>query len=556
MGEIFEGLADLVSGLKAALELISNIANVLSGLAYAFAIIAGIGMIFCPFLAFLAPAIPPALNFGRLCGAVGSAASGIATLLTPLPPLFRGIGVLVSSDDPVHLVEQQQKFSKEAEGAIVGYATAAASAKIKGESANPYKLMKSTAKGVKDSVKEIGAAGKDIVHGSPEMKEAIGMKEGKLSREEKREVGDNLVHGRQNEEHVKARNDAEYEANQRLEPTEETSLNNANARLKEDNEVMHRGSAEGSAAGNAPDIVGDYVGKKISGEKKEKKEGEKEEKEEPLRKPKVKGKDEFIDLNKEPPPEGGLEKVDAKEEEEKSLIVELEKQRHVTHSAGAMVEDTTITETTLTVVVQQTETFEVQNQSLAPLHAKVAEQNAQVSQQDEQGQAQTSGSMGQAASALLPLVGPAQMTDNLLQKMPSNRYMNVDGAKRNVHAFRQGLDTVTGAGPSHEKGKGQTKAVAAARNKQAAQAKQAAAKTSADTAKLAGKVNMDKEQNAAAKAQAKQVRAQSQAGEKTLEQKLAEAKKDKQEMWAQLVQWADWHKQLRSGAKEGGEHAE
>ncbi len=133
-GFSFEGktwalvIADLVTSIKMIIDLVANICNVLSGLAYAFAAIAALGgllSVFFPPLAVLLPYVPTAINFGRACGGIASICMAVSNAISIIPPIFRAIHIVISNDDPIRLVNQEQAYHSEIQGAIANYGSAA-----------------------------------------------------------------------------------------------------------------------------------------------------------------------------------------------------------------------------------------------------------------------------------------------------------------------------------------------------------------------------------------------------------------------------------------------
>ena len=138
-GFSFEGktwalaIADFVTSIKMIIDLVGNICNVLSGLAYAFAAIAALGgllSVFFPPLAMLVPYIPTAINFGRACGGIASICMAVSNLISPIPPIFRAIHIVISNDDPIRLVEQERTYHQEIQGALANYGSAAMDRRI------------------------------------------------------------------------------------------------------------------------------------------------------------------------------------------------------------------------------------------------------------------------------------------------------------------------------------------------------------------------------------------------------------------------------------------
>lgn len=121
-------IADFVTSIKMIIDLVANVCNILSGLAYAFAAIAALGgllSVFCPPLAVLVPYIPMAINFGRACGGIATICMTVSNALSIVPPFFRAIDVVISKDDPIRVVNQEQQYHSEVQGALANYGSAA-----------------------------------------------------------------------------------------------------------------------------------------------------------------------------------------------------------------------------------------------------------------------------------------------------------------------------------------------------------------------------------------------------------------------------------------------
>ena len=125
-------LADLFSLITNVAEIVATVANILSGAAYALAglsaVLAALGWILSFFFpplaavaALLTEAVEPLMSFGKLAGTVANVATLVNMVLSPLPPIFRAVGIELIADDPEQIEAEEDKFKDETEEAVSAY---------------------------------------------------------------------------------------------------------------------------------------------------------------------------------------------------------------------------------------------------------------------------------------------------------------------------------------------------------------------------------------------------------------------------------------------------
>jgi hypothetical protein len=594
--------ANLVAGIKSALDLIGAVCNVLSGLAYAFAAIAAVGgllSIFFPPLAFLVPYIPMAVNFGRACGGIATVCMTVSNLISPIPPILRAIHIIFSNQDPIHLAQEEQTYHGEIQGAMANYASAMIDNKLAGGNGNPLAQFSGTIKdgagqyrsalggGVVPTPANVkaGVANTDRALGLPENPAAAGKSyftpEGRTAPNQAQVDKDqhslDESQGRRDQ-----RQAAADEANQRAadDPSRRNrrAAGRADAKLDEANQRVdarqraldssQQGQQVPTGAITAPSDV-HFGNRKVtlanpSGEVGNATENAFQQGRannnaatassaasaynaqggagpgpQVTRDPQG-----HVQL---PDPPGSLAEIDQLDDRIHQLEGQLPQQRQVIGSAttlstqaGTQAAGIDAAHATVTAHVQQNTARSAAGQ------ARIAAQTTDMQTRTATAQGNASSGTNQAASPLAGIAGAARSVDGLLQRVPSNKFFDISGAQHGIHQFVQGMDMISGAPGGQQQSQQQTATATAARTTQTQQAAQTNTQANAQGTQLGQKMAADAATAKTSQAQATQIAAQSRTGEQTIEQQLQAAKQQRAQKWQALLGWAAQHRQLRA----------
>ncbi|MEZ4367620.1 MAG: hypothetical protein R2939_15290 [Kofleriaceae bacterium] len=569
--------ANLFAGIKDLVDLIGSICSILSGLAYAFAAIAALGGLLSwlfPPLAFLVPYIPVAVQFGRTVGGIASICSAVSDVLSPVAPLLRAIHIIFSSQDPIKLVAEEEQYHDEMQGAIANFANASVERAMDGNGWNPVAEMK---EGIADGVGTVrsgatdtAAAWRSTTGGTPAPATAQAMGRGyfdaearagarpeQLEKAEKdlgrAERDRDYVSG--NADKAQARFEADpteqnwklYEARSETADRHDGIVAGAQTKVAVTQQHLALGGVDADFEGDNSNEGGNAVDAFVEG----------------LEGPDLAGqafaarrRDAPVELARNerghvqlPSPPGTLTEIDALDREIEQLRQRLPQQRQLTAEAAAVRADASQRGAALGGI-QQTVT-----QRMASEQARSQQQQQQVGAQtaDMQGRTNAAAKTGsdgteRAAGPLRGIAATARKVDEVLQKVPSNRFFDVSSSKRNVRKFVEGIDTITGAGGGSAEAKAQTDGALAARASQvqAAQGKHAAAASAGGT--LSAQVKSAQGVATGVSAQAGQVAADSAQVERTLQQQLDEAAATRARKWSELIAWAVTHRAQREQA--------
>lgn len=575
-------MADVVQGIKSLMDLIGNICNILSGLAYAFAAIAALGgllSIFFPPLAFLVPYIPTAINFGRACGGIAGVTLGISGLISPIPPVLRAIHILVSDQDPLALMQQEDQFHGEMQTFIGSYGAAAVNQGIKtgGGSFNPIANQTSS---ISSSASATSRAVGDMRNGNVAARDAIqfqGQGQGSRTGGNGQANGRNYFNMRGNvsrqtgmQEQKQGQSDNQRAAGDRhMERANELRPDNPNAprnqrrpaMVQENNANRHYGRADqlqsqadehGYRASVAQGTQGSSLqGKVGSGSYKA------------IGKPLIFGSSgedgpeaQPVQIERDqnghvvlPSPPGGLSEVDGLDAQIAQLQQDLAGQQQVTNQAGEVESQATTQVSTLGMVEEGLQCKMDEHSALESEQATVQAQQAQV-QTDTATQAdQNEGGMSQAAEVLRPWVGPAQTVNGVIQQVPSNRFFDVSGTQRNMQEFVTGMEQLTGQGDEASETRAQTDTVLAQRDEQITQAQTTHEQVTSQGSEAQTQVQTDRSEATSVASEAGALRQQSSQTEMTLEQQIETKRQERESKWGALLGWAQNHYSVRSAAQ-------
>ncbi|ACY15565.1 eCIS core domain-containing protein [Haliangium ochraceum] len=575
--------ADVVAMIKGVLDLIGNICNILSGLAYAFAAIAAVGgllSVLFPPLAFLVPYIPTAINFGRMCGGVATVCMGISDLISPIPPVLRAIHILVSDQDPLQLAQQEQTYHGELQGAIASYSAAGAMSAIEGKGFNPVGNMVG---GVADGAGVARSAYGDARAGNTAVNRAFGFEGGdtqgmrgagqnngeryfdvsgqqRTRLQENTESEQRLLGSRQDnaqehrraadEAHQRARDNAdggrrvrreaelaERRAVKREQRVEQSEGRVADAKNQQELQSGMQAGGPGGEVGNTTENARQAFQSNGESERQEPGGGAIE-----------RDQRGHVVL---PPPPGSLQEVDQQDQTIQQLQQRLAAQQQ--HTQGAQGVRTEAGQRSAQLgAVQQTVDGRVQEHTaLEAEHANVAQQNADVSSRTQEQSSSSDSGLGRAAEVLSPMVGPAQTVNDLVQRVPSNRFFDVSGTQQSLSQFVQGMEQITGGRDDAQEQSSQTQQVLQSREQQTAEADQLHQQTSSEGQELLMCVQNDQGQADSVAQEAASEQANSQQQEQTLEQQIQQAIQEREQKWSSLVGWAQQHYSIRQRASSG-----
>lgn len=600
--------ADIVQMIKSLMDLVGNVCNVLSGLAYAFAAIAALGGLLsflCPALAFLVPYIPAAINFGRLCGGVAQVCIAISNIISPIPAAFRALHIVTSDDDPVKLVDQEQQYHSELQGAIANYSSAAfmgardarTTAKQQGVSGkaltgatlkglNPFKPMfgglKAGAASTKDAVGDMRTNPAGVRNAK--MREALGM-QGK-SKQQLRDDGKtygkehfnstqkNRLEG--NTDQLKAERDAEIKKHdaeiKKLEQkiTERKALMKSKpkkyhhhkkkltkleARLADQQGLVdqvkqtyaHRENHQAGlrsrwgGRGAKGDVQGEAGAALDSARGADNSDS-------PSAQTKVKVERDEKGHIKLPPPPGSLQEVDQLDTEIQDMQQRLKKQQQNTGAANTHSQAADTQARQLGQVSTAADARKGDLDKGKGKHQTVAQANTDARGKTAQNNTSADQGLKKAADALQPIAGPLRTVNGVVQKVPSNRFFNVSGTQKNLSDMTKAVNDITGAGGKQKSAQEQAKMCLDTRDQKIQQAGTQRDANATAITDFKSKVKGDRDTTAQVAADSKQQAKRSKQAELTLEQQIQQKKQTKDQKWTQLVSWAQQHYGTRKAA--------
>ena len=610
--------ANLVMGIKAALELVGNVCQILSGLAYAFAAIAALGgllSVFFPPLAFLLPYIPAALQFGRACGGIATVALAVATGLSPIPPLLRAMHIIFTSNDPIKLVAEEATFHEEAKGAIANYAAARMNHSFdnrmaqaanpsaapkpfsfygglrhevgegattvgqsmgRGSSANTAQALGTSSAELKNARTEAayGATGRARQLGAdyfnPDARAAVnqaGLDQAKETVETR--TGEQANRQTRADQRTAAAEANPSGLNQRRAAKADAQLETANNRLETANHNEHMAEARNeiggrnASAGNMGDVgpaATDRQEELEKGAAQAPRDASANGAYQQLREGSTevhasRNAEGHVQL---PPAPGTLAEVDALDQQigaaaeaEQALAASAATARRTQQQGSQAAAG-------LQQSAQGVTQFVAGQQSRgASAVQRVGAQTTDLQSRTAQTSTQAQGTTAQAVGPLAGIASTARTVDGLLGRMPSNKFLDVSGAKRNVHQFVVGMDQITGAGPQQAQQAGAATQVVAQRSQQTQQAAQSNAAGVQQGQQLAGTMNQDSTVARTAAAQAAEVASSSTARATETRSQLEQLRQQRQQKWAALLTWAAQHRAAREqilNAGSGGHH--
>nr|MBA3539248.1 hypothetical protein [Deltaproteobacteria bacterium] len=588
--------ADLVAGIKSILDLIGNVCNILSGLAYAFAAIAAVGgllSVFFPPLAFLVPYIPAAINFGRACGGIATVAMTVSNLISPIPPLLRAIHIIFSSNDPIRLAAQESTYHSEIQGAIANYGNAAVDRAISGRGGNPIAQFRegiaggvSTYRGAMggnlaptrtnfnagtaNTAAALGpsatpaAAGRSyfdpnartatnsaaLDRSRERLGETEGRQQGRQQTVEELRAAAAADPSRQNRRALDRAEGKLTEANTRV-ATAQSGVATAESRV--DIPSGNQAGAPGGEVGNSTE--GAYQAHAAAGSQADSNSASGAYQRELAAQQEANGGQPApgpqVEHNARghvqlPNPPGRLGEIDALDAQIEELRIQVPTQHQVTAQARGVQQQAGQRAAQLTGVRDSVQQRATQHNAQSQAEqARVQGQTTQIQGQTTQAQGDASGGTQRAASPLSGIASAARTVDGLLQRIPSNRFFDISGAKTAIHRFVEGMDMITGAGAGQAQSATQTNAALQERTQHQNEAQQVNQQANSASGGLTQRMGADAgaargvQADAGAQAQASQAQTQ------TLEQQLQTAQQQRQQKWSQLMAWAVQHRQIR-----------
>lgn len=250
------------------------------------------------------------------------------------------------------------------------------------------------------------------------------------------------------------------------------------------------------------------------------------------------------------PPARRLPDVDALDREINVLAQQLPQQQNLTRQARTVEQDARagagVLQNMQQGVTQRTAQHSAQGQAE---QSRIQTQNQQAQAQSTQAQSQSGGQVGQASSQLAPIAGVARTADDLAQKFPDNRWVDASSLKNNIHGFRTGIDQAMCIDPEYSGKSSQVSSLIDGRNQTLTQAGQTRAVGTAAAGQLAGRIQNDQTASLAAAQTAGAAGKQSRAQEQTLEQRLTQKRREREQVWNDLLNWAANHRQVRNTAQ-------
>jgi DNA repair exonuclease SbcCD ATPase subunit len=249
-----------------------------------------------------------------------------------------------------------------------------------------------------------------------------------------------------------------------------------------------------------------------------------------------------------PSPPGTVEEVDTLDTEIKGLQSKLKQQQQNTDAANTHSQSAKTQSQQLGQVGQGADARTADLDKGKSTHQKVAQDNTDAKTKAAQNNTQADQNLKKAADALRPIAPPIRGLNSGVQKLPSNRFFNVSGTKKNFKDITQAINDVTSAGAQQKTAQEQAKMCIDTRDQQIK-----TASTQRDTNKTAitdfkAQVKADQDKTTQVAADSKQQAKKSKQAELTLEQQIQQKKQDKTQKWSRLVGWAQQHNGLRRAA--------
>lgn len=598
--------ANLISGIKAVLEIVGNVCQILSGLAYAFAAIAALGGLLSflfPPLAFLLPYIPMALQFGRACGGIATIALSVATGLSPIPPILRAIHIIFSSQDPIKLVAEEQKFHKEAQGAISNYTSSRLS---NAQRVNEGGSSRGFYAGLQNEIHEGATTARTSMNSGStgRTEEALGTSNPELQNArteavvggdtrnaqraganyfnpdsrstvntERREGAETELEGREHrrdkqqtsvDRAIETRDANNTRANRRSLALKGQRLDKAEARVAEsetrvENAEMQQdiGGRNGmTGAGNSGDVGPAAIDRSNSFREEARVETANDAAREmnegnaaPEAQRNARG---HVQL---PEPPGSLQEIDQLDQRIEQMRQAEQAMTQQATRARAQQHRAQQSATGLTTASAGVQAHIAQNQTRgAAAQQRVVAQTTDIQSRTGQANQQAGGQTQQAAGSLTAIASGARTLDGFLGRVPSNRFFDVSGTRNNVHQFVLGMDQVTGSGPQQQQQNSQAQAGIAQRTQQTQQASQANQAGVQAGQQVHALMTQDAGTARTAAQQAGENAASTQQHAQTTAAQIQQLQQQRTARWAALMQWAAQHRQLRSQNAEGGGH--
>jgi len=177
-------------------------------------------------------------------------------------------------------------------------------------------------------------------------------------------------------------------------------------------------------------------------------------------------------------------------------------------------------------------------------------QNTEITSKTGQAHGKGGGGIQQAANPLRGIASAAHTVDGLLQRIPSNRFFDVSGAKNSVHQFVVGMDQVFGAGSQQQQAQGQATAAVGQRTGKVTEAAGKNQAASNQGNKLAADMQSDAEIAHGASTKAGDIAQEGKSQAAQTEAQIAQLKSQRQAKWQALLQWAAKHRQIRDSVNQ------
>ena len=154
-----------------------------------------------------------------------------------------------------------------------------------------------------------------------------------------------------------------------------------------------------------------------------------------------------------PPPEGGLQTIDDLDASIQSLEAQVQAQAANTGEARAAASSAQANAAQLGQLHQQVENRGDTADARQADAQRVSQQNAEARQRTDAQNGSAAQGVERVKTPLEQIAGPARFVNGIIQRVPSNRFINVDGPKRSLAQFVQAIDTITGHGQQQEIGR-------------------------------------------------------------------------------------------------------
>ena len=257
-----------------------------------------------------------------------------------------------------------------------------------------------------------------------------------------------------------------------------------------------------------------------------------------------------------PPPEGGLQTIDDLDASIQSLEAQVQAQAANTGEARAAASSAQANAAQLGQLHQQVENRGDTADARQADAQRVSQQNAEARQRTDAQNGSAAQGVERVKTPLEQIAGPARFVNGIIQRVPSNRFINVDGPKRSLAQFVQAIDTITGHGQQQGEQRQQAQTVLQQRDATVQQAGQQRTQNTAATQQMAQKVATDHTATVAVAQDATQQAQASRQAERTLAQQLQQKRAERQQKWGALAGWAQHHHEMREAAMAGGGHGE